>query len=162
MVSEILTEEGVDIRVIDLAELPSDILHSHMYDASQMSPALKQIQESSLLHVQKWIVISPEYNGSVPGVLKLFWDAISINEYKKTFKGKTLGLIGVASGRAGNLRGLDHFAAVANHVGMTVYPDKRPISQVGSFLNDDKTAVVDQGLISGIREWCKSFIAYSA
>lgn len=161
-VLEIFQEEGIEAQVVDLGDLPSDVLHTQMYDASKMSPELKQLQETKLLSVHKWIVISPEYNGSIPGVLKLFWDAISINEYKKTFKAKTLGLIGVASGRAGNLRGLDHFAAIANHVGMSVYPDKRPISQITKFLNEDKSAVVDAGLIDGLRDWCKAYAAYQA
>jgi NAD(P)H-dependent FMN reductase len=48
----------------------------------------------------------------VPGSLKLFIDACSVREYKQNFKGKKAALVGIASGRAGNLRGMDHLTGV--------------------------------------------------
>ena len=72
--------------------------------------------------------------------LKIWW-------YKKAL------LTGVATGRAGNLRGMDHLSAVLNHVKITVHPFQLPISGVdklmdenGTFINKDTIAVINQQL----------------
>lgn len=157
---ETLSSASDVVHYVNLQDVPADLLHSAMYSSSDMSAELKDLQESKLIPADKWIIVSPEYNGSFPGVLKLFLDAISINQYADTFKGKKLGLIGVASGRAGNLRGMDHLAGVANHVGMISYPDKRPVSQVTQFLNEDKTAINSDFLKDGLASWCEGFKAF--
>ena len=100
------TKESVNY--FSLVKMPEDVLHDLMYEGKKQSKALRHIQEEIMIPAKKFLIISPEYNGSFPGVLKVFLDACSIHEYQKTFKGKKAGLIGVASGRAGNLRGMDH------------------------------------------------------
>jgi chromate reductase len=81
-------------------------------------------------------VVSPEYNGSFPGVLKLFLDALSVKDYKKTFSGKRVSLIGVASGRAGNFRGMEHLTGIFNYLNMIVMPNKLPISSVEKVIDE--------------------------
>jgi chromate reductase, NAD(P)H dehydrogenase (quinone) len=83
------------------------------------------------------VYIVPEYNGGFPGVLKLFLDACSVREYKKTFKGKKAALVGIATGRAGNLRGLEHLTGILNHVGTVVLPNRLPISSIEKLMDDD-------------------------
>ena len=152
-----LTQLKIEHQYINLQEIDLDFVHSGMYSPTTMSPALKTLQEQAILPATKFIIVSPEYNGSDPGILKLFIDAVSINEYKASFSAKKVALVGVSSGRAGNLRGLDQLTAVCNHVGMNVFPDKRPISRVTQFLNEEKTALIDQGIIKALKSWCEAF-----
>jgi NAD(P)H-dependent FMN reductase len=83
-----------------------------------------------ITHVDRFIVISPEYNGSFPGVFKAFLDALD----PKLFNGSKVGLVGVSTGRAGNLRGMDHLSDIFNHLNSTVMPFKLPISRLNEFL----------------------------
>ncbi len=128
------TEEVV--YFISLEEIQESILHPDMYNPASMKEELKKVQEETIIPAEKFVFVSPEYNGSIPGIVKLFIDAISINRYKENFVGKKALLVGVASGRAGNLRGLDHLTGMLNHVGVAVMPNKLPISSIGSILND--------------------------
>jgi len=82
----------------------------------------------------KVLIIVPEYNGSFPGVFKLLIDSIK----PSVFKGKFIGLIGVSSGRAGNIRGMDHLVNIFNHLGCLVFPKKIPISNIESLLSQEK------------------------
>lgn len=133
----LFTSKGVTVKLLDLAKIPHDWFFPEMHDATTQAPSIAKIQEEFIFPANKLFIVSPEYNGSYPGVLKLFLDAISIREYPKNFKNKKAALSGIASGRAGNLRGIDHLTGVLHHVGTTVMPQSLPISSVGSLFEED-------------------------
>jgi len=126
-----------EVRFFSLEDLPNDVLHIDMYNSAQQSAALREIQEQYLIAPDKLFIVSPEYNGSYPGVLKLFLDACSVYAYKETFQGgKKAGLVGVAAGRAGNLRGMEHLTGVLNYLQITVMPQQLPISGIDAQLEE--------------------------
>ena len=153
------TKTEQPVKYFSLLEMPEDILHVEMYEGSKQSNALREIQEELMIPAEKFLVISPEYNGSFPGVLKVFLDACSIHEYKKTFKGKKAGLVGVATGRAGNLRGMDHLTGIFHHVGTEVMPAQLPLSQSGKFV-DEAGVVQDKDALVAIEKHVDAFLAY--
>jgi len=150
------TEE--EVVVFTLEDLPTSILHSEMYDGSKQDPALQEIQASVIVPAQKWVFVLPEYNGSIPGIMKLFIDALSVVDYSKTFGGKKLALVGVTSGRSGNLRGVDHMTNAMQYLGTEVSFDKLLISHVKSVT--DETTVTDQDLKETITKHAKNFLAF--
>src|ERR1044072_9714826 len=83
------------------------------------TPEFVQLENEILVPSTKFIFISPEYNGSIPGVLKLMFD---ISDYKKTWWGKKALLTGVASGRGGDLRGLWQFNNIVQFLGVVADP----------------------------------------
>lgn len=91
----------------------------------------KEMEKRMLLPATKFVFIIPEYNGSYPGVLKAMIDR---TDPKKIWYYKKALLTGVSTGRAGNLRGMDHLADTLNFMRMTVYYDKLPISGVDKLL----------------------------
>ncbi len=147
-----------EVKLLGLEDVPLDMLNAEMYSEAGQSEDLAKIQDEYLLPADKYFIVSPEYNGSFPGVLKLFLDAVSIRQYKETFKGKKAGLAGVASGHAGNLRGMDHLMGVLHHVGTDVMPNKLPLSKIGSLTADGK--IVDEGTKGAIRDHIEAFLAY--
>lgn len=147
-----------EVKLLCLEDVPLSMLNADMYSEAGQSEGITNIQDEYMIPAKKYFIISPEYNGSYPGVLKLFLDAVSIRQYKETFKGKKAGLAGVASGRAGNLRGMDHLMGVLHHVGTDVMPGKLPLSQIGNLTEDGK--IVDEGTIGAIRGQVEAFLAY--
>jgi chromate reductase, NAD(P)H dehydrogenase (quinone) len=75
----------------------------------------------------------PEYNGTFPGVFKMLLDNSDI---KTAWWHKRAMLVGVAAGRAGNLRGLDHLTNILNYIKVLVLPSKVPISNIAAELTD--------------------------
>ena len=122
--------EGQDVHLLALDSINTHWMHTNMYSEQGQDPVISMLQDSLILPAQKLLFVIPEYNGSFPGVLKAFVDAISIRHYKQNFYHKKVGLIGVASGRSGNVRGMDHFCAVMQHQNAIVFPQKLPISQI--------------------------------
>lgn len=112
-----------------------------MYDKTGQHPYISDIQDNILLPSRLWVIISPEYNGSYPGILKLLIDALSIRRYKETFSGKKAVLIGVATGRAGNFRVHGTPDRFAHYLNILVMPNKLPISSVDQYIDTDKNWV---------------------
>lgn len=113
--------------------------------------ALKLYGNKLFNSAQRFVVVVPEYNGSIPGVFKLLIDACD----PEIFFGKKFALVGVASGRAGNLRGLDHLTDILHYLRAEVFSLKQPISQIRRLakqdeaFNDQETLIVLQRHING-------------
>lgn len=149
-----------EISFLDLSELPDDILHINMYGKTGQSLGLQQIQEKFLIPASKFVFIIPEYNGSFPGILKLFIDACSVYKMGETFKkgNKKALTTGVSSGRAGNLRGLVHFAGILNYLNVAVLPNQLPISSIENIIEDGK--IVHEETIKVINQQIEDFLNF--
>ncbi len=154
---EAKTEQAV--KLLDLEAMDATILHTAMYSEAGQSKAITAVQDEYMIPANKVIYIAPEYNGSIPGALKLFIDACSIRAYKPTFSSKKAGLIGVASGRAGNVRGLDHLRGILSHVGTEVMPAILPISSVDSIVTESNT-IEDENTIKAINGFLDQFLEF--
>jgi chromate reductase len=133
-----------------IAELYQSLLKKKNIDAPVLSliglellernPSVIKLEKELLLPAEKYIFISPEYNGSIPGVLKCL---IDVSDTRKVWKGKKALLTGVSKGRAGNLRGMDHLTGIMHFVGTVVHPNKLPISIVDTLFNKEVMAHVE-------------------
>ena len=123
----ILKKKNIEAPVLSLIGL----------DLMDRNDAVVKLEKKYLLTAEKYIFISPEYNGSIPGVLKCL---IDVSDVKKVWKGKKALLTGVSKGRAGNLRGMDHLTGIMHYVGTVVHPNKLPISIVDTLFKEDEMA----------------------
>jgi chromate reductase len=97
------------------------------------SPELIETEERLLIPSEKFVFVMPEYNGSFPGILKLMLDNSDI---KKCWWHKKAMLVGVADGRAGNLRGMEHMTNILHYLKVNVLYNKVPISRINEEIND--------------------------
>lgn len=147
------------VKLLALEHIPHDWFHPDMYEKETQSSSLAALQDEYVLPANKFVYIIPEYNGGVPGALKLFLDACSIREYKASFSGKKAALVGVASGRAGNLRGIEHLTGIMHHVGTVVMPQILPISSIEKLM-DDYGNITDTGTLVAIERQVNAFLAF--
>jgi NAD(P)H-dependent FMN reductase len=98
----------------------------------------------------------PEYNGSYPGVLKAM---IDITDVKKVWWWKKALLTGVSTGRAGNLRGMDHITGSLHHLNVFVHPNKLPISMIDKVM-DGMGVINSQATITAINLQLDQFINF--
>jgi chromate reductase, NAD(P)H dehydrogenase (quinone) len=143
---QLLREEGIDSSVVSLEDL----------ELAKRNPAFVALETSILIPARKIIFISPEYNGSIPGVLKSMFD---ISEYKKVWWGKKALLVGVSTGRSGNVRGMEHLTSILNYLKVVVHPNKLPISSVDRLLNP-QGIMGDVQTVDAMRTQLEEFIAF--
>lgn len=108
-----------------------------------------------LIPTHKFIFIIPEYNGSYPGVLKALIDNSDIKNvwnYKKAL------LTGLATGRAGNLRGMDHLSDTLHYLKMNVFYNKLPISVINKVM--DENGNLDTETLKAINNQLDEFIKF--
>lgn len=153
-----LISKNIDVLQFNLTSLPYDMFHPEMYSGHGMSDSLKEIQEKYIFPVQKFVIVVPEYNGTFPGVFKLFIDSISVRENKRNFFGKKIILVGVSDGRAGNLRGLDQIANFMNYLGANIMPNRLPFSKINNLINNNQ--IVDLETLHTIDNHINEIINY--
>jgi NAD(P)H-dependent FMN reductase len=144
---EILSQRKIENQIFYLHDLPDTISLNSVYNYEDS--IFKKLGEKLIAPATKLLFIVPEYNGSIPGILKLFLDGIE----PIVFKGKKAALVGVAAGRAGNLRGMDHLTDIMHHLEVNVMPQKLPISQLFGLLKNEE--VVDEATLDLISKQLK-------
>ena len=128
---DILKKKGCEVSVLDFSLLPENIAFAETF--GNRSEAYSALIKSYVSPIRKFIFVSPEYNGSFPGILKTFLDSISPREWAD----KDACLVGVSDGRAGNLRGMDHLTGILNYLKMHVFHNKLPISVIGKVMDTE-------------------------
>lgn len=151
--SQLLDKQGVASKVFSLEQLTPDMQFIDLY--GKHSEKFQQLLQEYIIPAEKFVFIVPEYNGSFPGILKLFIDAI----HPDVNRGKKAVLVGVSSGRAGNLRGLDHLTGVLNYIGIHVHPNKLPISVVLTLL-DEQGKIKDENTIKALEKQVGDFLKW--
>jgi chromate reductase len=125
-----LLEKGIEAGILSMAQLPSNILETDLF--GKRSAEFQEIQDI-VSATDKFIFIIPEYNGSFPGALKVFIDACS---FPDSFYDKKAALVGISSGKYGNIRGIDHFTGVCHYVHLNVMALKLHIANIKSEFNE--------------------------
>ena len=115
-----------------------------------------KMEEAFLKPASKFIIIMPEYNGSYPGILKLMIDNTDV---AKVWWHKKVLLTGVSTGRAGNLRGMDHLTGVLLHLKMIVHPNRLPISVVDKLL-DRENQFSNAATVNAVQTQLEEFIHF--
>lgn len=117
-------ERGQHTHLLSLEDLP-------VWDRT---PELLAVETLLLIPSERFVFVMPEYNGSFPGRLKTMIDNSDI---KKCWWGKKAMLTGLADGRAGNLRGLEHMTGILQYMHVHVYWDKLPLSRISEEIDAD-------------------------
>jgi chromate reductase len=114
----------VPLRLIDLAQLPAEIFLPTCYAEK---PASFQSWADAIVQAAGLIVVTPEYNGSMPGVLKYFIDML---KFPESLCLRPVCFIGLAQGQWGGLRAVEQLQAVFGYRNAFVYPEKVLVPRV--------------------------------
>lgn len=151
--SQLIEKQGIRSEILSLEKVPVDIAFNELF--SRRSGKFQELLDKYIIPSQKYVIIAPEYNGSFPGILKTFIDAM----HPELLRGKKVALVGVSSGRAGNLRGMEHLTGILHYLGLHVHPNKLPISSVLSLL-DDKGDLKDANTLEALEKHAVALINY--
>src|SRR5258706_1301210 len=152
-VEEIYAELKVPLHVLDLTELPPEIFSSSSYAEKPKSfrPFSEAILRSSGLHV-----VTPEYNGSVPGVLKYFIDML---KFPESFLKRPVCFVGVSSGICGALRPIEQLQAIFGYRNAYIFPERVFLPQINDLL-DDAGGFKDPELVQRLKNQDVGFVEF--
>ena len=152
-VATVYDELGIENHVLDIAELPPETFSPEAY-AEKPARVLEftdQILASSGL-----VVITPEYNGSMAGALKLFIDMLPFPE---SFEDRPVSYIGISAGQFGARRPVEHLQQVFGYRNAFNFPRRVFIPGVGSVMKAEG-GLASHDFGERIREQAKGFTAY--
>jgi chromate reductase, NAD(P)H dehydrogenase (quinone) len=148
-----LAEKGVEAGILSLTELPPNLIQTDLF--GKRSIEFEPIQEI-VTKTDKFIFIIPEYNGSFPGVLKVFIDACSFPE---SFYEKKAALVGLSSGKYGNIRGVDHFTGICHYLHLHVMSLKIHIPEIKKEF-DENNNLFKEDTVHFVDEQVEKFILF--
>lgn len=137
LVTRRLRTAGADVLLVDLAEYPMPIYDGDIEQREGVPEAASRLVD--LVHAAAvLILVSPEYNGSFPALIKNTYDWMSRVD-RRCLVGVTVMLASAGPGERGGRRGLDMLFTFMTNVHATV-PDV--ILAAGSVsLHDDGTII---------------------
>lgn len=109
---------GVRAQVLDLADLPQEI---YLPSAYEKSPASFQKFKDAILGADGIVVVTPEYNGSIPGVLKYFIDMLPFPE---SFEQRAVCFVGLAAGLWGAMRPTEQLQQIFAYRNGLIFPER--------------------------------------
>ncbi len=112
---------NVEVELFDLGQIP-------LYNGdveSEGQPAPVQEFHQAILRADALLIATPQYNGSVPGVLKNALDWASRPRSESVLRHKPVALLGVSPGRSGTANAQAHLEVVLSATGSPVLPTPR-------------------------------------
>lgn len=122
---------GIPAELFSLAELPAEVFHPSAYAAKP--PAFLAIQQR-VLSAAGLHIITPEYNGSFPGVLKYFIDML---KFPESFDRKPVAFVGEAAGTWGALRAVEQLQMIFAYRNAHLFPERVFIPGIREKLDSD-------------------------
>jgi NAD(P)H-dependent FMN reductase len=150
---EIYAALKVPLRVLDLGQMPPEIFSPSSYAEKPKSfqPFADAILRSAGLHV-----VTPEYNGSVPGVLKYFIDML---KFPESFEKRPACFTGLGAGIWGALRPVEQLQAIFGYRNAYLFPERVFLPRINDLL-DDAGRLKDPELLQRLKAQAEGFVDF--
>ena len=155
IVESIYHKNGTPAELYSLSQMPQELFLPTSYATKPASflATQQRIVEAAGLHV-----VSPEYNGSLPGVLKYFIDML---KFPESFDGKPVTFVGEAAGIWGALRPVEQLQAIFGYRNAMIYPTRVFIPQINTKL-DPAGQLNDAAIVERLESQVKGFTEFVA
>jgi chromate reductase, NAD(P)H dehydrogenase (quinone) len=107
---------GIEYQLLDLEEMPLETFSPQSY--SEKPHGFKKFADA-ILASDGLVIVTPEYNGGMPGVLKYFIDMLPFPE---SFENRPVCFVGLAAGIWGALRPVEQLQAIFGYRNAYVFP----------------------------------------
>ncbi|MFO1135959.1 MAG: NAD(P)H-dependent oxidoreductase [Rhodoblastus sp.] len=149
-----LAPESFDLQHVEIGDLP---LYDQDEDAHQ-SHAVRRLK-AQIAESQGVIFVTPEYNRSIPGVLKNAVDHASRPYGQSAWAGKPAGIIGVSIGAAGTCMAQQHLRNVLAYLDMPTLGQPEAFIQMKDGLFDANGDIGEQSR-KFVQGWMDKYVAF--
>lgn len=146
-----LLPEGAELEIASLSALP---LYNQDTDTDQPPTAVAQLR-AQVASADAMLLVTPEYNHSIPGVLKNALDWASRPAYKAPISRKPVGMMSASPGAVGGARAQIALSATLLGMACHVYPHPGFCLGRAPVLFDDSLRLTDERT----RDFARSYLA---
>ncbi len=145
---------AADVEIIDLANMPLNELSTASY-GGELPPGIKK-EIDKVDAADGLVIVTPEYNGSMPGVLKYFIDYWS---YPRSFESRPVAFIGLGF-RWGGLRPVEHLQQIFGYRNAYIFPERIFLTNISNVLVDGK--ITDETVAKLMEKQTAGFVKFIA
>jgi chromate reductase len=158
-----LVPEGVTLDIFELDGIPA-----FNQDEEKNTPAKVVELKQRIRAADALLIVTPEYNCSVPGVLKNAIDWATRPYGDSAWSGKPVAIMGASPGMLGTARAQYHLRQI--FVGLNVFPINQPEVMIGNAaakfdaegkLTDEPTKKYIRDLLQALTVWTRRISATS-
>ena len=146
---------GFTLQHLRIDDLP---LYNQDDDADQPGP-VKRLK-SEIASCQGIVFVTPEYNRSIPGVLKNAIDNASRPYGQSAWKGKPAGVMGASVGAAGTSMAQQHLRNVLAYLDMPALAQPEVFLQVHDAFFDAAGGIAPPSTRKLLQAWMDAYIAW--
>ncbi len=152
-IENVYTALGVPLHVLDLAKLPPEIFFPSAYGEKPKSFAPFA---EAILQAEGLVVVTPEYNGGLPGVLKYFIDML---KFPESFEGRPVCFIGLGAGKWGALRPVEQLQMIFGYRNAYLYPERVFLPNINDLL-DEHGVFTDPDISGRLKAQAEGFLDF--
>jgi chromate reductase len=152
-----LAPEGMELEVFDLADIP---LYNGDLDTDEVRPPPVTALKSAISASDAVLLVSPEYNYGVSGVMKNALDWASRPSFKSPMAQRPTGIMGAAPGASGTMRGQEQVKLALLGMAAQVFPHPGvAVSRAGDRFDDD-LKLTDEKTREFVSKYLEEFAAW--
>ena len=155
--------QGLQPEVIRIATIEGIPLYNADVEAANFPPAVASLQREIAV-ADGLLLVSPEYNNSVPGVTKnaIDWLSRPSGDIRNVFRDKPVGLIGASPGGFGTILGQNAWLPVLRTLGARHWSGGRLMVSGAQRVFDAGGRLVDADIRDRLDTYLRGFIDFCA
>jgi NAD(P)H-dependent FMN reductase len=154
-----LMPQGVELEIGSIAGIP---LYDGDLEAAHGIPAVVESLKRKVVEADGLLLVTPEYNNSMPGVLKnaIDWLSRPPADIAKVFSGRPVALMGASPGGFGTILSQNAWLPVLRTLGTRTWSGgKMMVSRAGGVFNE-AGEMTDEAVRSQLQKYLAGFVAF--
>lgn len=156
-----LAPAGVSVEIAPIQDIP--LYNGDTEDVTGLPDAVRNLK-NALRHADGLLLATPEYNNSIPGVMKnaLDWVSRPATDIPAVFEGLPVAIIGASPGGFGTVLTQAAWLPVLRALGMRAwFGDRLLVSRAGHVF-DTQMTLTDDAIREQLREFVARFAEFAA
>ena len=154
-----LMPSGVELRIGSIAGIP---LYNGDTETSEGIPASVAELKSAIVAANGLLLATPEYNNSIPGVMKnaIDWLSRPPSDVKTVFGGKPVAIMGASPGGFGTILSQNAWLPVLRTLGTKPWFGGRLMVSRAEAVFDEQGEIKDDAVKKQLEKFLQGFIAF--
>ena len=154
-----LMPQGAEMIVQSIRDIP---LYDGDLEAAQGIPGPVQVLKDAIAAADGLLLVSPEYNNSIPGVFKnaIDWLSRPPADISRVFSGKPVAIIGASPGGFRTILGQEAWLPVLRTLGTRSWFGGRLLVSRAATVFDESGRIVNDATKEQLRQFIDGFVSF--